>query len=164
MFGIIVSPSLIHSLSTSSFSADYGVRGFAQVASGAGQRRYLATRTHRPSPSYRLVARCTRIREVLGERRRGGSATQLQAMCLYLDSPCLTSCMQTCVCVCAHRSQDRHSSRCRGGLRRDLSGREPEGRALVAGASPSPTSPAGRSRRTGSGGMQGIGAPFAPNI
>ena len=44
MFGIIVSPSLIHSLSTSSFSADYGVRGFAQVASGAGQRRFLAMR------------------------------------------------------------------------------------------------------------------------
>jgi hypothetical protein len=74
------------------------------------------------------------------------------------------ACADVRMCVCAHRSQDRHSSRCRGGLRRDLSGREPEGSALVAGASPSPTSPAGRSRRTGSGGMQGIGAPFAPNI
>ena len=41
------------------------------------------------------------------------------------------ACADVRMCVCAHRSQDRHSSRCRGGLRRDLSGREPEGSALV---------------------------------
>ena len=165
-----VSPSLTHSLSTSSFSADYGVRGFAQVASGAGQRRFLAMRTHRPSPSYRLVAWCTRIREVLGGRRRGGSATQLQAMCLYLDSPCLVSRAQTCVCACVPTAvrigirveAQRRAARA-AGIAGSLSIPEPEGRALGAADSSSPTSPAGRSRRTGSGGMQGIGAPFAPN-